>query len=259
MTDPIEFDVEDKIAYLTLNRPDVGNAIDLPLASAFLKAVIRCDQDKGIRCVVIRGSGRLFCAGGDLQAFKAAGDNVSSFLSELAGTLHLAISRLMRMQKPVVVLVNGAAAGAGYGLAMVGDIVLAAKSASFTPGYGAIGLNPDGGLTWHLPRLVGVRRAQQILFLNKSLSAEEAAKEGLVTDALADQVLQEEGPRIARELATSATLAIGRTRQLLLGTYENGLEAHLEREARAVAEGGGGTELREGLAAFREKRRPDFQ
>src|SRR3546814_7158549 len=127
-------------ATLTFNRPQAGNAIDLPLARARLQAAIRCDTDPAIRCVVLTGAGKLFCGGGDVQAFSAAGDQVSSYLSELAGTLHIAVTRLMRMAKPLLVLVNGPAAGAGLSLAICGDMVLAARSAHFTAAYGmAIG------------------------------------------------------------------------------------------------------------------------
>ncbi|WEK07766.1 MAG: enoyl-CoA hydratase/isomerase family protein [Candidatus Pseudomonas colombiensis] len=178
MNDDVLLDLDGPVANLTLNRPQRGNAIDLPMAQALLRAAIRCDQDPAIRCVVITGAGRLFCAGGDLGAFTASGDEVPGFLSELAGVLHLAISRLMRMAKPLVVLVNGPAAGAGMSLSLLGDIVLASGSAHFTPAYSGIGLSPDGGLSWHLPRLVGLRRAQEILLLNRRLDAAQAPGPG---------------------------------------------------------------------------------
>ena len=182
--------VERSIATLMLDRPAVGNTIDMALARALIDAAVRCDEDKAIRCIVLTGRGRLFCGGGDVSAFAEAGDDISAFLRELAGALHEAISRLMRMKKPLVVLVNGPAAGAGLSLALAGDITLAAKSAHFTAAYGALGLTPDGGMTWSLPRLVGYRRAQEIILSNRRVSAEEAAAIGLVTRVVADDALR---------------------------------------------------------------------
>ena len=258
MNDGVLLNLEGPVATLTLDRPQLGNAIDLPMAQAILRAAIRCDQDPAIRCVVITGAGRLFCAGGDLGAFTAAGDDVPGFLSELAGVLHLAISRLMRMAKPLVVLVNGPAAGAGMSLSLIGDIVLAARSAHFTPAYTGIGLSPDGGLSWHLPRLVGLRRAQEILLLNRRLDASQAQDLGLITRLVDDARLLQEGREIAHGLAAAATPALGRVRQLLLHSHGAELEAHLEREARSISALSTGPQAREGLAAFIEKRSPHF-
>lgn len=257
MTKPIVMEVQDSIAYITLNRPESGNAIDLAFANALLKFVIQVDQDTSIRCAVIRANGQKFCVGGDLKAFHEVGKALPGFLSELVGVLHLAISRLIQLKKPVLVLVNGPAAGAGFGLALVGDIVLASKSATFTPGYGAIGLSPDAGLTWHLPRLIGMRKAQRLMFLNQRLSAEDALAEGLITDTVDDHVLDVEGVNWAKKLAKSSVAALGRTRQLLLGA-QGDFEAHLDRETRAIVESASGAEVEEGLAAFFGKRVPEF-
>lgn len=254
----VQFELEGAVATLRLNRPDAGNAIDLPLARALLAASIRCDHDPAIRCVVLTGNGRLFCAGGDLAAFSGAGDGMAGFLGELAGVLHLAISRLLRMPKPLVTLVNGPAAGAGLSLAIMGDLALAARSAHFTPAYGAVGLSPDGGLSWHLPRLVGMRRAQDLILTNRRVAADEAEAIGLVTRTVDDARLAAEGAELARTLVSSATAAIGATRRLLLESYDTGLEAHLEKEARSIAALGAGPEVREGVAAFIERRRPAF-
>jgi len=171
---PVLFAVEDGIATLTLNRPDAGNAIDLPMARALADLTIRCQTDRAVRCVVLTGAGRLFCAGGDVSVMAAAGERVEAVLSELAGTLHLALERLAGMAKPLLNLINGPAAGAGVGIALAGDVVLCARSAHFTPAYGTLGLTPDGGLTWLLPRLVGLRKAQEIILTNRRIKAPEA-------------------------------------------------------------------------------------
>ncbi|VWC54692.1 enoyl-CoA hydratase [Burkholderia aenigmatica] len=251
-------DVEDGIATLALNRPESGNAIDLPLAQALMRAAIRCDQDPAIRCVVLTGMGRLFCTGGDLGSFGAVGNDLPGFLSELAGTLHLALSRLMRMPKPLLVLVNGPAAGAGFSLAIAGDIVLAGRSAHFTPAYGAVGLSPDGGMSWQLPRLVGVRRAQEMLLLNQRVRAEEALAIGLINRVVNDEDLANEGRTMARTLVESATKALAASRELLLESFHGEFEAHLEREARSIAALGAGEEACEGIRAFTERRKPRF-
>jgi 2-(1,2-epoxy-1,2-dihydrophenyl)acetyl-CoA isomerase len=244
------------IARLTLNRPEAGNAVDLPMARALLEAAIRCDHDPRIRCVVLTGAGRMFCAGGDIAEFAAAGDRADAFLSELAGTMTLALSRLARMAKPLLVLVNGPAAGAGLSIAIAGDIVLAAASAHFTAAYTAIGLVPDCGLTWWLPRVAGLRAAQEMILTNRRIGPEEAARIGLVTRIAED--IESEGRTVAIALAASPVAALGASRALLLDSFAASPETQCEREARALAAAGVGAEAREGITAFLAKRKPDF-
>ena len=251
--------VADGIAHLTLNRPDAGNAIDLPLAHALLAAAIRCQTDRTIRCVVLTGAGRLFCAGGDVGVIGKSGDGAPALLSELAGTFHMAMARLARMEKPLLTLVNGPAAGGGFGLALAGDIVLCARSAHFTAAYGTIGLTPDGGLSWILPRLVGLRRAQDIIIANRRIKADEAEAIGMVTRVVDDAALTDEGAAIAARLADAATGAAGIARGLLLDSFSTTYETHLEREVRGISASGGTPESREGFAAMRERRTPDFR
>lgn len=246
------------VARLVLNRPDAGNAIDLPLARALLDAAVMCDEDDSIRCVVLTGRGRMFCAGGDIRAFAAAGDDLPSVLTQMTGDLHRAISLLLRMQKPLVTAVNGPAAGAGIGLAVLGDIALAARSAHFTLAYTSIGVTPDGGSSWLLPRLIGMRRTQELMLLNTRVSAEQAAAIGLVTRTVDDAALEAEAAAVAATLAGSATLALGRTRALLLGSFAAGAEEQMAAEAQGIVAAGGGPEGREGIRAFLEKRRPNF-
>ncbi len=255
---PLLFERRGGVAILTMNRPSVGNAIDLPLARALMEASIVCDEDPSIRCVVLTGAGKLFCAGGDIAGFTNAGDKVPSLLKELTAYMHMAIARFARMPKPLLCVVNGAAAGAGFSLAILGDIVLAARSAKFSMAYGAIGLSPDGGATWLLPRLVGLRRAQELALTNKRVDAEEAARIGLVTRAVDDAALEADATETANLLARSATKAIGRTRQLLLSSFDNSFETQMELEARNLAEAGRGAESREGVAAFIGRRPAAF-
>lgn len=259
MSEPVLFSVEDGIATITLNRPEAGNAIDLPMAYALVQAAIACDNDASIRCVVLTGAGRMFCVGGDVGLFAAAGDKADTFINELAGVLHMAVSRLARMPKPLLTLVNGPAAGAGLGLAIAGDVVLAARSAHFTAAYGAIGLSPDGGLTWLLPRLVGLRKAQDIILSNRRVKADDAQAMGLITRAVDDDALASEGADTAATLSRAATAAVGAARALLMDSYQTGLENHLEAEVRSITAMGRGPESKEGIAAFFAKRKPDFK
>lgn len=256
---PVLLDIVDDVATITLNRPDAGNAVNMPLALALLQAAIRCQTDDRIRCVVLTGAGRLFCAGGDIAAFEQAGNDVAALLSELAGTLHMAMMRLSRMRKPLVTLVNGPAAGAGFGLALMGDIAVCGDSASFTPAYGKLGLTPDGGLSWLLPRLVGLRRAQEIILMNKRVKADEAERIGLVTRRVADELLLGEGRSLASSLVAAATGSLGVCRGLLRESFESSLECQLEREVVGISGAGAGAEAQEGLSAYFAKRQADFR
>lgn len=258
MTDEVLLTRDGAVATITLNRPQAFNAINLPLARGLLAAALAVDQDDAVRCVVLTGAGRMFCAGGDIGLMQDAGEQAGAALSELAGVLHMATSRLARMNKPLLCAVNGAAAGAGLGMAIMGDIVIAGASAHFTPGYPGIGLSPDGGATWLLPRLIGLRRTQEMLLTNQRIGAEEGARIGLVTRMVDDAALMEDAMATAGKLAQAATGAIGTVRAQLLASYGAGLEAQLEIEARGIAAAAAGADGREGVAAFLEKRRPVF-
>jgi len=239
---------------LTLNRPHVGNALDIPLAEALMKAAISADEDDGVRAILITGSGRLFCAGGDVPAFGSAGERLPAFLKEITAYLHVAIARLVATNKPVICAVNGAAAGAGVGLALVGDIVLLGASAQFNVAYTAIGLSPDGGTSWLLPRLIGLRKAQELCLTNRRVAADEAEAMGLATRVVPDAVLQDEALALATTLANGATGALGATRRLLRDSFSNGIEAQLELESQSIAALGRSRDSQEGIAAFIAKR-----
>ncbi|MFA7594886.1 MAG: enoyl-CoA hydratase/isomerase family protein [Novosphingobium sp.] len=257
--EPVLFERDGAIARLVLSRPDQGNAIDLDMARTLFEAAVRCDTDGSIRCVVLTGAGRLFCAGGDVGVMAKAGDDAPAVVGELASTLHMAVARLARMRKPLLVLVNGPAAGAGLSLAIAGDVVIAGESAHFTAAYGAIGLSPDGGMSWLLPRLVGLRKAQDIILSNRRIKSDEAERIGLVTRTVADDALAAEGEAAAGTLAASATAALGAARALLTEAYTSGLETQMEREVRAISHAAGSAECKEGLAALFAKRKPDFE
>lgn len=169
--DALEFDVRDGVAHVTLNRPRAGNSINLEMGRELLHAALRCDEDPGVRAVVLAGSGNSFCFGGDLKEFSERGEDLPRLLKELTTYLHATISRLARMDPPVVAAVHGAAAGGGFSLAISCDLVLAAESSRFAMAYSKAGLTPDGSSTYHLPRLVGLRRAMELALTSRELSA----------------------------------------------------------------------------------------
>lgn len=257
--DGLTLTVENGVARITLDRPEAGNAITLPLAQALLAAAIRCEGDPAVRCVVLTGSGRLFCAGGDVLLLSGAGGQRPQLLSELIATFHAAVQRLARLAKPLVTLINGPAAGAGFSLALLGDVAIGARSAHFTAAYSAIGLTPDGGLSWLLPRLVGLRKAQDIILTNRRIKADEAEAIGLVSRIVDDEALAEEGARTAKAFTDGPVQALSASRSLLRESFETGFETQLDRELRSMVKAGACAESEEGLSALLEKRAPDFR
>lgn len=257
MTGPVLVERDGAVATVTLNRPDQGNAIDVPLAGALLAAAEDCAADASVRAVILTGAEAMFCAGGDVAGFVAAGDGVAALIDRLTAPLHAAIATLYRMDKPLVTAVNGAAAGAGLGLAMLGDVAIAARSAKFATAYGALGLTPDAGTSWLLPRLVGLRQAQR-LALGARIDAVEAARIGLVGEVVDDDALVAAARAAAERLAALSGLAVRATRALLAEGLVHGLADHLDREARGIAAAAAHAHGREGIAAFAARRRPLF-
>ena len=260
MTDftTIEFTVEGPLARITLDRPDAANGLSMDMARELLSASISCRGNPGLRAVLLTGKGRFFCAGGDLKGFVDNAPTLYAFVKELTTLLHAAIANFAQMPAPLVVAVNGAAAGAGFSLAASGDLVLAARSAKFSMAYTAAGLVPDGSSTWYLPRIVGLRRTQELMLTNRRLSAEEAMDWGIVTRVVEDAELGEESLRLARQIAEGPTVAFGKVKRLLADSIGNSLEAQLEAESQAIAEAATTADGREGVAAFFAKRQPVY-
>jgi 2-(1,2-epoxy-1,2-dihydrophenyl)acetyl-CoA isomerase len=256
---PILLAIEGGVATVTLHRPQVGNSLDLPTVAELAKAVDRCVADPAVRCVVITGAGKMFCAGGDVSAMIRSGDDRPQMLDELISALNAVVMALMQMPKPLLTLVNGPAAGAGFSLAMAGDVVLAGQSASFLAAYGGIGLTADGGLSWLLPRIVGLRQAQRILLLNRKVGAEEAAALGLVTHTVPDADLAESGRAMAQQLKSAASSSLAGSRRLLYASLHSDCATQLEAERQSMIAAASTAENAEGIAAFMEKRKPDFE
>jgi 2-(1,2-epoxy-1,2-dihydrophenyl)acetyl-CoA isomerase len=253
------YDVSDHVAHITLNRPHAANALDMTLGRELMDAVTRSDASPAVRAVLISAAGKMFSAGGDLAAFSKYGDEVQRALKELTGYLHVAISRIMRMDAPVVVAVNGVAAGAGMSLALCGDFVIAAESARFTMAYTKAGLVPDGGSTFVLPRLVGLRRAQELMLTNRVLGSHEAEAWGMVSRVVADDLLLEDAKAMARRLAEGPTRAFGGVKRLLTSSATSSPETQMELESREIAAASMTRDGQEGMAAFLEKRAAKFQ
>ena len=246
------------VAQIVLARPEAGNAVSLALCRAFAEAVETCAGDPSVRAVLVRAEGPNFCVGGDLQAFRGQGANRPVHLAALAHPFHAAQARLMTMRAPVVIAVQGAVAGAGCGLALCGDIVVAAESAGFTLAYTAIGLSPDGGSTHLLPRLIGLRRTQELMRTNRRVTAAEALVLGLVTEVVADRELEARAVALAQRLAAGPTRAHGEVKRLLSLTYERGFAAQTDDEGDTIARLSGGRDAAEGIEAFFAKRPPVF-
>ena len=255
----LSYACKDGVARVTLDRPQAMNAMDIAMMRELLSVAIACDEDPEVRAVLLTGTGKAFCAGGDLASFAAQGEALPGFLKEATTYLHGALSRFARMDAPLITAVNGAAAGAGLSLACAGDLVLAAESAKFTMAYTAAGLTPDGGSSFLLPRLIGLRRSQELILTNRRLSAEEAREWGLVTQVVADAELAAESERLAGQIAQGPTLAFGGAKRLLLRSSGDALEAQMELEARAIADAARSEDGREGIGAFLEKRKPAFR
>lgn len=255
----IRIDVAEGVGEITLARPEHANAIDLSTSEELAEAALYCDQNAGVRAVLLRAEGPFFSAGGDVRSFRDAGDDVPALLKRITLGLHVAISRFARMDAPVVAAVGGTAAGGGMSLACSADIVIAADNARFTMAYTRIGLIPDGGSTFFLPRRIGLARARDLMLRNRMLTAAEALEWGLVEQVVPAAELDTESRRVARELAAGPTKAFGETKRLLLGTFDHGLETQMELETRAISSMGETADAKEGLQAFFEKRPPRFQ
>jgi 2-(1,2-epoxy-1,2-dihydrophenyl)acetyl-CoA isomerase len=248
----------DGVATITLNRPDAFNAFNLALGREVFDAALEVDEDRSVRCVVLTGSGRAFCAGGDVKEFVDNLPRIGAHVKELTTYLHGAVSRLCRSDKPVIVALNGIAAGGGFALALTGDVVVAAESAKLTMAYSKIAATPDGSSTYFLPRLVGLRRALDLYLTNRVLTAKEALEWGLITRVVPDAELRSAVDALARELAEGPTLAFGGAKRLFHQSTWESLETQMELEAQSIARSGRTADFREGVTAFANKQTPKF-
>lgn len=253
------YEVRDNVAHLTLNRPEAANALNLAMAMALEEAALRCEEDPGVRAVLLTGAGKLFCGGGDLKSFAAQpAETLPGHLKKVTMYLHTAIQRFARMKAPLVIAVNGNAGGAGLSLALIGDITLAGESTRFTVAYTRIGLTPDGSSSYYLPRLVGLKRAMDLMLTNRAVTAREAEAIGMITRVVPDADLIDQATALARELAQGPTQALGGVKRLLYASPNNPLFEQMELETGVIADMSRTADAREGIAAFLGKRAAKF-
>jgi 2-(1,2-epoxy-1,2-dihydrophenyl)acetyl-CoA isomerase len=253
------YDLKDSVATITLNRPEAYNALNLTLARELFHAALEADEDPAVRCVVITGAGKAFCAGGDVKDFADNADRIGVLIKELTTYLHGAVSRLARTAKPVIMAVNGVAAGGGMSFALSGDLVVAAESAKFTMAYSRIAASPDGSSSYFLPRMIGLRRALELHYTNRVLTAREAMDWGLVNRVHPEAEFAGAVTALARELAQGPTVAFGRAKWLFHQSTQESLETQMELEAQAIAASGHTEDFRNGVVAFARKQPVSFK
>lgn len=253
----ILFSVENAVGRITFNRPQVFNSMHHPMRQEILKALSVCGEDSGIRAVLITGSGKAFCAGEDLQ--EVVDPNGPSLTEIIATGYNPIVLKIRNLEKPVVAAVNGVAAGAGANIALACDIAVAAAAASFTQAFSKIGLIPDSGGTWTLPRLVGMQRAAALMMLSDKISASEAAAMGMIWKVFPDETFAEDSLQLAETLAQMPTKGLAYTKQALNRTFSNDFHEQLDWEDKLQTAAGQTRDYREGVAAFLEKRKPVFE
>jgi len=247
------------VATMTMNRPDRLNAYDFEMGKELLGAVSSLGADPAVRCIVLTGAGRAFSAGGDVAMMGSFRTEAAEHFLELMIGLHAFIASLRRCPKPVLSAVNGVAAGAGFAVALAGDLVVAAASARFTLAYQNIGLSPDGGSTFFLARALGTHRAMELTLTGRTLTAEEAAAWGIVQRVFPDDSFEAGTAELATRIASGPTLAYARAKELYNGALCQPLEAQLEDERQRIAASARTGDFREGIRAFLEKRPPAFR
>ncbi len=254
MADEVLTTRDGAVLTITLNRPEVYNAFNRELHAALREALTEA-QDASVRCVVVTGAGKGFCAGQDLKEFGSVSATVDEALEQ---TYHPNIRLVRSLAKPVIAAVNGPAAGAGLSFACACDIRVASDAATFVPGFVGIGLIPDAGGTWFIHRLLGFSRAFEWMTSNRRVSAAEALEWGLVSEVIPADEFRTRVAELAAEWASRPTLAIGRTKQLFEHAYDAALEAQLSLEAELQQASVGTADFAEGVNAFLEKRSPSF-
>jgi len=253
----VKFELKGSVAWVTLNRPEAGNSLNLQAGRDLLDAATRCRGEYSVRAVVVTGAGKAFSFGGDLAAMAMnEGHARERYLEELTTDLHAAIEAFTRLDAPVIVAVNGTAAGGAMGLVAMADLAIAGQGAKFTMAYAGVGLTPDCGTSYLLPRLVGQRRALELALTSRVLTAAEALEWGLVNKVVPDAELHAQAEAMAARLAAGPTQALGQAKRLLRADTE--LDEQLEDESRTIASQSSSAEGQEGIAAFLAKRKPDF-
>jgi len=253
----VQFETHGAVALVRLNRADSSNTLNLQMAMDLLAAAMACARNAAVRAVVLTGAGRHFSFGGDLRGIHAREPSLDGHVRELTTYLHAAISHFVRMDAPVIAAVNGTAAGAGVGLVAMADLAVCGHSSRFNLAYTSVGLTPDAGTSYLLPRTVGLKRAMELLLLNRTLSADEALAWGLVNEVVDDAGLLGRAVEIAEQLAHGPLSAYGATKRLIAASL-GAFESQMVLESETIAAHAAGADAAEGIGAFLEKRRPRF-
>ncbi len=253
----LQFSVDQGVATITLDRPDNANSLNLTLGEELFRAAVVCDTTPDIRAAVLTGNGKMFCAGGDLAAFQDS-DNTSAELTLIATNLHNAIAVFNRMDAPLVIAVNGTAAGAGFSLACAGDYVIATEKAKFTMAYSNAGLSCDGSSTFFVAKHIGLLRTKELMLTNRVLSADEALAWGALNQVVPPDELMKTANDLAIRFSNGPTLAHGAIKRLLNQSYVNGLETQMELETMNIANMSATHDGVGAIKAFLNKEKPTF-
>ena len=254
----LDFEQHGNVAVIRMNRPENANALNKKMGQELMDVAIECDENPDIRAAVFTGTGRFYSAGGDLLSFADAGDEMPKLLKELTIYLHAALSRFARMDAPLILAINGIAAGAGFSMACCGDLSIASEDAKFTMAYTNAGLVTDGSSTYYVARHIGMRRTQELMLTNRTLTAEEALDWGLVNKVVPADKLMDEAMDLAQKMAAGPTKSYGMIKNLLLNTFSDTLESQMELEARGIAAAANTEDGKAGIQAFLNKQKPEF-
>jgi 2-(1,2-epoxy-1,2-dihydrophenyl)acetyl-CoA isomerase len=257
MEKTVLLEVAEGVATVTLNRVDAGNALNMQMGRELLDAALACEFDPKVRAVVLTGAGKHFGFGGDIRGMAEQGDAVGGFLNELTTHIHAAISSFTRMRAPVVAAVNGTAAGGAVGLVCTADLAIAGRGSKFSLAYTGIGMAPDCGTSFLLPRIVGRRRALELFLTNRVLTADEALDWGLVNQVVEDAEVVPQALALAARFAAGPTESYGAVKRLM-DLSDPGIETQMAAEGRAIAAQGLHPNGIEGVRAFVEKRKPKY-
>lgn len=259
MSVPMTLEIDRGLAILTFNNPTRGNALDMAMANAFAASIEQIAEDSSVRALLITAVGKQFCVGGDVQAMADTSRSLTDTLRALLEPVHTAMNLLSLFKFPIVCAINGAVGGGGIGLALCGDVVLAAESVKLRGGYSALGLTPDVGGSWFVTRRGGASRAMEIFLTNRPFTSHECLQIGLFDAVYPDAELVETAKQLARKLADGPAQAQARIKSLISNAHHHSLGQHLAAERDAMYASGESDDGREGIRAFIEKRAPKFQ
>lgn len=258
MNTAVTLEIADGIGRLKLINGSKGNPLGLDFGVELREAAIRLEGERDLRAVLLTAEGKNFSVGGNLGAFSGV-DDLPAYVRTSTADYHSALSRLMRLRTPIISAVQGACAGAGVALATFPDLVIAAADTNFTMAYTAIGFSPDGASTYVLPRLIGLRKFQELIYTNRRIQAQEALAIGMVTEVVEPDKLIERAEALTQQIASGATGAFGATKRLLMDTFGASFETQLEWESRLLSEQCASEDVKEGIAAALERRKADFK